>query len=263
MIKSYKIRLTPTEEQEILLWLHVDAMRYVWNWGLGLNMERFKNGEKHLTNAGLGKILTELKQNNDSFKWLNEVSVHTLKMALMDLDNAYTRFFDIQKKGKKYTDNKVKKFEIKNKKLTPYDMNGHPKFKSRFEAEPKFYARYENLYILPDAANIEKIGKVAYQTNYGDLPVVTKKGENTTKYINPRVRHENGKWLLSFGIERESATKELNDFSVGIDLGVKDLAVYSYSHGEKSGKAKNVNKTKHVRRIKKRLKRKQRNLSRK
>jgi len=101
MIKSYKIRLIPTEEQEKLLQLHVDAMRFVWNWGLALNMERFKQGEKHLNKASSGKILTELKNNDDNFKWLNAASVQSLSMGLIDLDNAYTRFFSIQKKREK------------------------------------------------------------------------------------------------------------------------------------------------------------------
>jgi len=260
--KSYKIRLIPTEEQEKLLQKHVDAMRFVWNWGLALNMERFKQGEKHLNNAGMGKILTDLKNNDDNFKWLNEVSLHTLKMALIDLENAYQKFFTLQKKGEKFSKAKIKRAQRLKKKLTPYDMKGHPKFKSRLKAKPKFYARYESIYLTTESVNIEKIGKVKYKTNY-DLPAVSKKRENATKYINPRIKFVNSKWILSFGIEYESTKKELNNFSVGIDLGVKDLAVISYSNGEKSKSFKNINKSKRVRRLKKRLKQKQRNVSRK
>jgi len=263
MIKSYRIKLIPTEEQEKMLWAHVDAMRRVWNWGLGVNMERFRNGETHLAKASLGKMLTELKHDDEGFKWLNEVSVQTLAMALIDLDDAYARFFRVQKKGPKYTENKVKKFRRRNKPLTPYEQNGHPKFKSRDEAEPKFYTRSDRVYLLKDSVVLEKIGKIAYRADYAELPIVGKRSENTTKYINPRVRYESGKWILSFGLERESAKQELNDFSVGIDLGVTDLAVYSYNHGTQNGKAKNVNKKKEVKRLKKRLKHKQRNVSRK
>ncbi|MCL2099355.1 MAG: transposase [Oscillospiraceae bacterium] len=261
MTKSYKIRLMPTEEQERLLRLHVDAMRFVWNWGLALNMERFKQGEKHLNNAGLGKILTEMKKDDIQFKWLNDVSRHTMIMGLIDLSNAYTRFFAVQKKGEKYSKEKIKKFKRLNKRLTPYEMIGHPKFKSRHKAEPKFYARHENLYLQKDFVNIEKIGKVKYQANYKDLPVVSKKRESTTRYINPRVKYINDKWILSFGIECESTKQELNDYSIGIDLGVKELAVISYNGESKS--FKNINKTKRVRKLKKRLKQKQRNVSRK
>jgi len=183
-------------------------------------------------------------------------------MALLDLDIAYNRFFALQKKGEKFSKAKIKRAQRRNKKLTPYDMQGHPKFKSRFYAEPKFYVRYGNFYIKNDTVNIEKIGKVAYKTNY-ELPAVNKRRENATKYINPRIKFINNKWILSFGIEYESTKKELNDFSVGIDLGVKDLAVISYNNGENSQSFKNINKTKKVRRLKKRLRQKQRNVSRK
>ena len=105
MTKSYKIRLIPTEEQEKLLWLHADAMRFAWNWGLALNMERFRQGEKHLSKPSSGKILTELKKSDEKFAWLNGVSAHTVAMGLIDLDNAYTKFFSIQKKDKKYVSN--------------------------------------------------------------------------------------------------------------------------------------------------------------
>jgi len=83
-----------------------------------------------------------------------------------------------------------------------------------------------------------------------------------TNYINPRIKYVNDKWILSFGIECESTKAELNSFSVGIDLGVKELAVISYDGG-KTKKIKNINKTTKVKRLKKRLKRKQRNVSRK
>ena len=118
MTKSYKVRLIPTKEQERLLWLHVDAMRFVWNWGLAYNMERFSRGEKRLGKESLGKILTELRNNDPEYRWLKEASVSSVEMALIDLDNAYARFFRIQKTEPKYTDKKIKKFKRKNKKLT-------------------------------------------------------------------------------------------------------------------------------------------------
>ena len=45
MIKSYKIRLIPTKEQEELLWKHVNACRFVWNWGLGFQIKLYEDGE--------------------------------------------------------------------------------------------------------------------------------------------------------------------------------------------------------------------------
>jgi putative transposase len=280
MIKSYKVRLIPTEEQEQKMWDSVNAARFVWNWGLGYQIERFKQGEERLSGYDMKKLLTRLKQ-EEEYQWLNGVSNKTLSMPLLDLDNAYVRFFTMQDKGEKYSKAKTARAKRLNRKLTFYDMLGHPKFKKKAKAKPSFYVNYEQLYFLEDSAVLEKIGKVKYQTDH-NLPTVSKKGQNITKFTNPRVCYENGKWILTFGMECDSQAQVLNGYlpampppvrpagagrqvrqagSMGIDLGVKDLAVISYDGNSK--KFKNINKTKAVRRIKKRLRQKQRNVSRK
>ena len=257
MIISYKIRLYPTPEQEQIMWDSVNAARFVWNWGLAYQMERFSNGSSHLSGYDMRKILTELKK-QDGYEWLNNVSSKTLSAALLDLDDAYQRFFAIQKQGEKYSKSKIKRAARQERKLTPYDMKGHPKFKKKAEAEPKFYVRYDALYFVSGQANIEKIGKVAYRTD-SKLP----QGRDAAKYTNPRVKYIGGKWILTFGMECESQAREHNDFAVGIDLGVKELAVISYNSGTRTKSYKNINKTKRVKKLKKRLKHKQRSISRK
>ena len=151
----------------------------------------------------------------------------------------------------------LSKAKRQGRKLKPYDLNGHPKFKSKDETIPKFYTRNDSLYFQEDCAVLEKIGKVKFQTDL-EIPIVSRRKDNKTTFINSRIKYENGKWILSFGIERENAKQELNDFSVGIDLGVKDLAVCSNGLIIKS-----VNKTNRVKKLEKRLQRKQRNVSRK
>lgn len=65
---------------------------------------------------------------------------------------------------------------------------------------------------------------------------------------------------MSFGFEVEEKQTTLNkDLSVGIDLGIKELAVINCLDKP----IKNINKTKKVRRLNKRLKRLQRQISRK
>ena len=260
MIKSYKIRLFPTPEQEEIMRDSVNAARFVWNWGLAYQMERFKNGEKHLSAYDMKKVLTQVKK-QDEFAWLNGVSSQTLNMALLDLGNTYSNFFTLQKKGEKFSKAKIKRAARLKKKLTFYDMQGHPKFKKKAKAKPNFYVRHDNFYIMKNHVNIEKIGKVQYQTNFY-LPTVNKMAENTVKFTNPRVSYINDKWILSFGMECENQAQELNDFAIGIDLGVKKLAVISYDNGKKKSFG-NINKTKRVKKLKKRLKHEQREVSRK
>ena len=60
------------------------------------------------------------------------------------------------------------------------------------------------------------------------------------------------------GIEVDKKQEELTNISLGIDLGLKELAICS------DGKVfKNINKTKKVKKLEKRLKQKQRQISRK
>ncbi|GHT02224.1 hypothetical protein AGMMS50276_31970 [Synergistales bacterium] len=81
------------------------------------------------------------------------------------------------------------------------------------------------------------------------------------KLYNTRISFEDGKWTLSFSREVDPQPTKLNDYSVGIDLGVKTLAVVSCDG--KFYKTKNINKSHKVRRLEKQLKRRQRALSRK
>ena len=93
MIKSLRMRILPNQEQEQLLWKHANASRFIWNWGLAYQENLFKIGEKHLSGYSLKKVLTQLKQQED-YKWLNDVSSQTLGETILDLDNAYKRFFN-------------------------------------------------------------------------------------------------------------------------------------------------------------------------
>lgn len=80
------------------------------------------------------------------------------------------------------------------------------------------------------------------------------------KYSNPRCHFDGKYWYLSFGFEQDENQVELNqDLSVGIDLGIKDLAIVNCMDKP----IININKTKRVRKIKKKLRRLQRQVSRK
>ena len=89
-MKSLKIRLYPTKEQEILFRKFIGAERYIYNWGLSLNNELYKTKKKKYSTNDLGKMLTQYKK---ECLWLNEISVATLKNSIRNLDAAYTNFY--------------------------------------------------------------------------------------------------------------------------------------------------------------------------
>lgn len=222
MIKSLKIRLLPTKEQELLMLKSIGCSRFAYNWALGKCNERYKNNEKYSI-SDIRKEFTQLKKEED-FKWLNEVSNTTMVESMRNLDKAFKAFF---KKKAKY-----------------------PKFKSKRKSSKSFYVRYDRLCFKDNMCNIEKIGKVRFKTNY-DIP--------KCKYSNPYCSFDGKYWYLSFGCKQNESQVELNEkLSIGVDLGIKDLAICSNDII-----IKNINKSIVVRKLEKRLKRLQRQVSRK
>ena len=222
MIKSLKIRLLPTEKQEILMLKSIGCSRFAYNWALSKCNELYKQGIKYSI-SDIRKQFTKLKKEED-FKWLNEVSNTTMVESMRNLDKAFKLFF---KKKAKY-----------------------PKFKSKKISNKSFYVRYDNLYFKDNVCNIEKIGKIRFKTNY-NIP--------KCKYSNPYCSYDGKYWYISFGYEQNENQVELDKkLSIGIDLGVKDLAICS-----NGTIIKNINKSIVVRKLKKRLKRLQRQVSRK
>ena len=253
MIQGFRIRLFPDKEQEDKLWEHVNAARKVWNWGLNYEMELYKTSGKYLSPYSLKKELTQAKK-TEGLQWLRNVSSQTLNTVLLDLGAAYDDFFAI--KPARFTKAKLAKAARTGKSLTAYDLEGHPKFKSKKDNEFKFPVRYDHTYFTDSYVNIEKIGKILYQTDR-ELP----EGKNACEVSNPRIKYLDGKWVLTFGINRDSQAGNLSDKSLGIDLGIKETATASFG-GEKI-LFHNINKSKRVRKLERKLKHANRDLSRK
>ena len=230
MIKSLKVRLYLTEGQEILVRKHIGCARFVWNYMLAEQIRRRENGEKHLSRFDMMKLLTPLKK-QEEYRFLNEVSTITLQIICSDLNQAYQKFF-----------NKVTKF---------------PKFKSKHKSKSSYPVRQDRLYFTEDFVQIEKLGHVKYKSSK-PIPL----GNGVVKFTNPRISLVNGKWILSFGMECENQTIHTeHKGKIGIDLGVKELAVVSVN-GEQMN-FHNINKSKRVRTLKHKLKHLQRKVSRK
>ncbi len=219
--RAKKIRIIPNMEQEQQLWKSVGTARFIYNWTLARQEGNYKNGGKFIKDGDLRKEITIMKQ-TEEYKWLKEVSNNVAKQAVKDGCNAYKRFF--------------KGFADK------------PRFKSRKKSRPSFYNDNLKLKVKPKMALIEKVGwiKTAEQ-----VPM-------NIKYTNPRVSFDGKYWYLSVGVEKENSKVELTGESIGIDVGIKDLAICS------NGMTfKNINKTRLVKKLKKRLRRLQRKISKK
>ena len=219
MILAKKVRLYPTEIQEQKLWQSVGTARFIYNWTLARQEENYKNGGKFISDNDLRKEITQLKKTD--LQWLSEVSNNVAKQAVKDACDSYKRFF----KG----------------------LADKPRFKSRRKSKPSFYNDNCKLKVKDKSVLIEKVGWVNIKPYSIPLDV---------KYSNPHISFDGKYWYISVGVERELPKVKLTDESIGIDVGVKDLAICS------NGMIfKNINKTKEVKRLKKVLKRKQRKVS--
>lgn len=222
MIKTIKVRLKPTKDQEEKLWQYAGTARYIYNWALDKQMKNYETGGNFISDNDLRKEITQLKKTE--IVWLNEISNNVPKQAVKDLCLAYKRFFKKQAK--------------------------QPKFKKRNKSKASFYNDCYKLKVKESSVLIEKIGWIEI-AELGRIPL-------NSKYKNPRITHDNKFWYISVGVEVEPEHQELTNNKIGIDLGIKDLAIMNT--GEKH---KNINKTGIVRKIKKKLKRLQRKVSRK
>ena len=229
MIKSHKIRIYPTKEQEELIHKTIGCTRFVYNYFLQKTIDDYENGIKYP-----GKFGFDLKSLKEEHEWLYEVSGYAEQQALLHLDAAFKNFF-----------RRVKK------KQTP----GFPKFKSKKKSKPSYSTYIRE--IQEKFLRIDKLGLVKYKTDF-QLPL-----GRDFKLADPVISYHKAtnKYFISFGVEVENQNHILNDYSVGIDLGIKELAVIAYDDNSKF--YHNINKSKKMKNLERRLKTLQRSISRK
>lgn len=226
--KGYKVRIYPTKEQEALIWKHINCCRFIWNYMIDLQHTRYKNKEKHLSNYEMGRYVTVLAKNTE-YSWLKEVSLTSLRRTCETLSIAYSYFF----KGEKR----------------------YPNFKSKKKAKKNYPVRCDRFYFEDDFAYIEKIGRIKYKSDF-ELP----KGRKH-KFTNVYITFVNGKYMLSFGIACEKQTHTTTNELMGIDLGIKDLAVVAF--GQDKIVFTNINKSRRIKYLKRKIVHTQRSIFRK
>lgn len=231
MIKAIKVRLYPTRYQEELMFKSAGIARFSYNWGLAFLNNYYKENNRSLSINELRKEFTKLR-NDIEYSWLKEVSSEIPQQALKDLGESFKKFFRKE--------------------------SAYPKFKKKGKCETSFFHLNNKFVVGNNKIKLEKIGYVKMKDE-GRLPVGNYK-KDKIKVLNPRIKHNGKFWYLSLALEVEDKTKEeLINVSVGVDLGIKDLAIVSNIDKP----FKNINESKEVKRLNKKLKRLQRQVSRK
>ena len=234
MFKSIKVMLHPNNKQRTKLFQCFGVSRFAFNWALGRQQENYKNGGKFISAFDLEKEFGQLKKLPE-YAWLNQYSSVIPLMSIMDACNAYKNFFN--------------------------GNNDFPKFKSKKKSKPSFYVHSGKIEFTDTHVKLMKLSdstrKNRRKLNWVRLAEVGRVPTNC-KYSNPRAAFDGINFWLSVSIEVEDSTEIPTNEGVGIDLGIKDLAICSDGNIYR-----NINKTKEVKRLEKKKKRLQRKLSKK
>ena len=190
MNKSFKVRIYPTKEQQVLLEKTFGASRYVYNHFLKLKQYLYQEFKIKITYNHTSKMLTELKRQKP---WLRVPDKWALGNALKDLDNAYKNFYS----GARYP-----KFKRKGDKNS-YRTND--------------YIKVDNSFI-----KIPKVGLLRYNDKY------KLEEENILKIYNVTISRDSvGRYYASISAEVYIPCFERTNQNIGIDLGLKDFAIFS------------------------------------
>ena len=189
--KTYKFRIYPNEEQEILLSKHFGCSRFVYNYFLNERKEQYQKDKKSDNYYKQAKTLTDLKK-QEEFEWLKEVNSQTIQFSLRSLDTAYVNFF----RGNAQ----------------------FPKFKSR---------KHKNTFTIPQFGAV-KGGKILIPKFKDGIKVKLDKREIKGKIGKMNItKTPTGKYYVSIFTEQTIEQFTKTGKKVGIDLGLKDFVITS------------------------------------
>ena len=228
MFRAYKFRLYPNNKQLELINKTFGSSRYVYNYYL----DKMKNN-------GYVSAYTNIKDYTSTLKYdavfLQEIDSIVIRKSIFNLDNAYKKLFN--------------------------KTGGYPKFKSKYNKNSYNTTAVYNNYKDKEYCNIE-LDLTNRQIKLPKLKCVKIRGYRNTDNINGKIksatisREANGKYYVSVLYEMYDKVPEINHRTiVGIDLGIKKLLTLS------DGTTYDNNK--YIDKYEKRIKRKQRELSRK
>jgi len=219
MFIAYKYRLYPTQEQSVLLNKHLGSVRFLYNLALETKQMVYSGNKTNLSRFDLQAQLIDLKK---ECEWLKEVNSQSLQCALLNLDNAYTKFF---------------------KGLTSF-----PKFKKKSNKQsfqcPQSVTLCSKGLSLPKFKEPIKI--ILHRKFFGKIKTVTISKTPTNKYFAS----------ILVDTARIIPEKKTINNSIGIDLGIKSFVVTS--NGDKIDNPKYLrNSTERLKILSRRLSKKQ------
>lgn len=188
IIKAYKVRCFPTEEQKQLIVKTFGCCRWYWNQALSDNIKYYEENKK-------GKLNTPAFYKKE-FEWLKEVDGQALCFTQMDLQSAFTNFFKQPSKG-------------------------FPKFKSKKFPKNSYKTMTAKGFVVDDnTIKLPKLGKVKI-VNHRHIIGIAK---SCTISMTPT---DEFYISVLWKDNEENNTLVKTNKEIGIDLGLTDLAICS------------------------------------
>jgi putative transposase len=204
-IRGYKTELDVNNAQRTLCLKHAGCARFAYNWGLARKQEARTAGNRMPSAMELHKAFNALKATE--YPWMYGCSKCAPQEALIDLDDAFKHFF--------------RKSKLK-KRGQFHGKCGYPKFKSRKKGIGSFRLTGA-IHVFEKSIQLPRLGKFRLK-EHGYLPVGVKVAQATVSECA-------GRWSVSIQVEDQMPQPQPALGSViGVDLGVKTLAVVSDGH---------------------------------
>lgn len=214
--QAYRYRLYPATEQQHKLAVQFGHARYAFNWALNRRKEQYKATGATIPYYDLKREMTALKSDPEHL-WLKDADSQALQAKVEDLEKAYKNFFA-----------------------------GRARFPRPKRKKDQQSIRYPQRFAFKD--------RRIYLPKVGWVPCVFHREMEGTAKNATVTKTTAGDYYVSVQCEREQVVPVHTGPAVGVDVGLKDLAVLST--GEK------IPHPKHLRRAEKKLARLQRALSR-
>jgi len=197
IFRAYKVELDVNNKQRSLLVRCAGVARWAFNWGLARRNEEYESTGKSSNAIEQHRQLNALKA--IEYPWLYNYSKCIPQEALRDLDKAYQNFFR----------------RVKGGDAEP----GFPKFKSRKNGIGSFRLAGA-IHVTETHIKLPRIGWLRLK-EHGYIPT------DGIHILSVTVSESAGRWFVSVQCKKEIETTQAIGDPVGVDLGIKDLAVTS------------------------------------
>ncbi len=208
---ALRYRIYPNETQQAQIAKTIGCARFAYNFYLSERQDVYQQTGQTLTVTDFNNALNQLKHHPE-FMWLKEVDKFSLTNALLNVQDAFDRFFSGQ--------------------------NGFPKYKSKHKSKQSYKtnATNHNIKVLweENLIQLPKVGKVKMRISTSQKQSFQEKGLPGVIKSATVTRHSSGQYYVSILLEQPpievqkvSADQVPSDQIIGCDLGLTHFLIDS------------------------------------